>query len=174
MNEVRLPAGFHLERLRREHPRRQFRSGREAVDRWLATKALQHQTKHLSVTKVLLDEAGAVAGYYTLATGQVDFGDLPADLAKQLPHRVLPVAILAWLGVASHRQGQGLGRLLLAQALRDCWDAGKTFPFVAVIVDCLDESAKRFYRHWDFAELPGYPYRLFLSAKCLDAMMQRR
>ncbi len=24
---------------------------------------------------------------------------------------------------------------------------------------------------WDFAELPGHPYRLFLSAKQLDAMM---
>jgi len=35
------------------------RSGDEKVDRWLATKALQHPEKHLSVTKVLLDEAGA-------------------------------------------------------------------------------------------------------------------
>jgi hypothetical protein len=62
--------------------------------------------------------------------------------------------------------------LLLAQALRDCWQAGKTFPFVAVILDCINESAKGFYQHWDFAELPGHPYRLFLSAKRLEAIMQ--
>ena len=172
MNEVRFPAGFHLERLRREHQRQRFRCGHEAVDRWLATKALQHQTKHLSGTKVLIDPARAVAGYYTLATGQVDFGDLPVELAKPLPRRVLPVAVLAWLGVDSTRQGQGLGGLLLAQALRDCWEAGKTFPFIAVVLDCVNESAKSFYQHWDFAELPGHPYRLFLSAKCLDAMMR--
>jgi hypothetical protein len=28
-----------------------------------------------------------------------------------------------------------------------------------------------FYEHRDFQALPGYPYRLFLSAKQLDAMM---
>jgi GNAT superfamily N-acetyltransferase len=174
VNEVRFPEGFHLERLRREHPRHRFRCGQGTVDHWLTTKALQHQTKHLSVTKVLIDELEAIAGYYTLATGQIDFSDLPAELAKQLPRRVLPVAVLAWLGMDSKRQGQGLGRLLLAQALRDCWEAGKTFPFIAVILDCLNDSAKTFYQRWDFAELPGHPYRLFLSAKCLDAMMQKQ
>ena len=171
MNGVRLPDGFHLEGLRREHPRRRFRCGEKRVDEWLATKALQHQDKHLSVTKVLLDEAEAIAGYYTLATGQVDFRDLPAEAARRLPRRMLPVAVLAWLGVNSSCQGQGLGRLLLAQALRDCWEAGKTFALVAVILDCIHDDAKAFYRRWDFEELPGHPYRLFLSAKRLDAMM---
>jgi GNAT superfamily N-acetyltransferase len=174
VNGVRFPPGLHLERLRREHPRSSFRSGDEAVDRWLATKALQHQTKHLSVTKVLLDNAGAIAGYYTLATGQVDFSDLPPEMAKQLPRRVLPIAVLAWLGVESRRQRQGLGGRLLAQALHDCWEAGETFPFVAVVLDCLSESAKRFYQRWDFAELPGHPFRLFLSTKSLEAMMHKR
>jgi len=141
------------------------------VDQWLATKALQHQQKHLSVTKVLLDDSGVIAGYYTLATGQVDFGDLPAEVARRLPHRALPVAVLAWLGVSTERQGQGLGRLLLAQALCDCYEAGKTFAFVAVILDCTSDRAKAFYQHWDFEELPGHPYRLFLSTKRLKAMM---
>ena len=174
MNGVHFPAGFRLERLSSEHPRRRFQCGEPTVDAWLATKALQHQKKHLSVTRILTDDAGAIAGYYTLATGQVDFGELPADVSRHLPHRVLPVAVLAWLGVDRQRRGQGLGSLLLAQALRDSWEAGKTFPFVAVILDCINESAKAFYRRWDFAELPGHPFRLFLSAKPLDAMMTRK
>jgi GNAT superfamily N-acetyltransferase len=165
------PEGWRLKRLRRSNPRKHFRCGENAVDDWLAAKALQHQEKHLSVTKVLLDEGGAIDGYYTLATGQVDFSDLPAEVAKRLPRRLLPVAVLAWLGVSRQRQGQGLGRLLLAQALRDCHEAGKTFAFVAVILDCLNEAAKAFYRRWDFEELPGQPYRLFLSARRLEAMM---
>jgi GNAT superfamily N-acetyltransferase len=171
VNGARLPGGSRLERLRRDHPRKTFQSGEAAVDDWLAARALQSQDKHLSVTKVLLDEAGTVAGYYTLATGQVDFGDLPAEITGRLPRRLLPVAVLAWLGVSVGRQGQGLGRLLLAQALRDCYEAGKTFAFVAVILDCINDNAKAFYRHWDFEELPGRPYRLFLSAKRLDTMM---
>jgi GNAT superfamily N-acetyltransferase len=172
VNAVGFPEGFQLELLCRDHPRRNFRSGQGQVDDWLATKALQHQDKHLSVTKVLLDEARVIAGYYTLATGQVDFSDLPPEVVRRLPRRQLPVAILAWLGIRSESQGQGLGRLLLAQALRDCFDAGQTFAFVAVILDCIDDAAKAFYQHYDFQELPGHPYRLFLTTKQLQAMMR--
>jgi GNAT superfamily N-acetyltransferase len=169
---ARLPEGHRFEALSRDHPRKAFTSGQEQVDDWLRTNALQNQDKRLSVTKVLLDEAGAIAGYYTLATGQVDFSDLPAEVAKRLPRRALPVAVLAWLGVSAGRQGQGLGRLLLAQALRDCYEAGKTFAFIAVILDCVSDAAKAFYRRYDFEELPGHPYRLFLSARRLEALMQ--
>ncbi len=172
MSAVRFPDGFELEPLRRGHPRRAFHRGDAGVDDWLATKALQHQDKRLSVTKVLLDPDEAIAGFYTLATGQVDFSDLPAELTKRLPRRFLPVAVLAWLGVSTAHQGQGLGRRLLAQALRDCYEAGKTFAFVAVILDCINDSAKAFYVQWDFEELPGHPYRLFLSAARLRAMME--
>ena len=168
---VPFPSGFRLERLRREHPRSRFRSGDQKVDQWLATKAWQHQEKHLSVTKVLLEDSGVIAGYYTLATGQVDFGDLPAEAAKRLPRRALPVAVLAWLGVAETHQGKGLGRRLLARALRDCHEAGNTFAFVAVIVDCLNERVKAFYQQWDFREVPGHPYRLYLSRNQLTSMM---
>lgn len=174
MNGVQFPEGFVLERLCRTHPRASFHCGEPMVDDWLKTKALQHQEKHLSVTPVLLDAGGAIAGYYTLATGQVDFGDLPAEATRHLPRRTLPVAVLAWLGVAKTHQGRGLGDRLLAQALRECWEAGKTFAFVAVILDCLGASAKTFYQRWDFAELPGHSYRLFLSAHRLDAMMKSR
>jgi GNAT superfamily N-acetyltransferase len=171
MSAVRFPDGFRLERLRKEHRRREFRTGQEQVDDWLATKALQHQEKHLSVTRVLLDEGGAIAGYYTLASGQVDFSELPAEVIRRLPRRELPVAVLAWLGIHEAFQGRGLGRLLLAQALRDCYEAGQTFAFIAVILDCIDDAAKAFYQRFDFQELPGHPYRLFLSARQLEAMM---
>jgi ribosomal protein S18 acetylase RimI-like enzyme len=172
VNEIVLPSGFRWERLRREYRRREFSCGEVPVDDWLKTKALQHQSKHLSVTKVLLNAADQIAGYFTLATGQVSFADLPTEIAERLPKRELPVAVLAWLGVSRNVQGQGLGRLLLAQALRDRYFAGQTFPFVAVILDCLNESAKAFYRRWDFQELPGHPFRLFLGAAQLETMMR--
>jgi GNAT superfamily N-acetyltransferase len=168
------PTAFRLESLRREHPRSRFQSGDPKVDDWLRTKALQHQRKHLSVTKVLVDRTGVIAGYYTLATGQVDFADLPAELFRRLPRRAMPVAVLAWLGVGAAYQGQGLGGSLLARALRDCHDASGTFAFVAVILDCTSDRARSFYKHWDFEPLPGHPYRLFLSAQRLQAMMANR
>ena len=174
MSGVALPDGFRFEPLERRHPRRRFDCGQRQVTDWLRTKALQSQQKRLSATKVLLDPGGAIAGFCTLATGQVDFGDLPPELARQLPRRALPVAVLAWLGANQAHQKQGLGKLLLAQALRDCHDAGRTFAFIAVILDCIDDAAKAFYEQWDFAALPGHPYRLVLGAKLLAAMMDDR
>ena len=168
------PAKFRLERLLRSHGRKTFRSGEAKVDDWLTAKALQHQEKHLSVTKFLLDGDNAIAGYYTLATGQVDFGDLPGEVTKRLPHRWLPVAVLAWLGVSNAHQRQGLGRLLLQSALLDCYEGGKTIPFVAIVLDCVSDSAKAFFQRWDFQELPGNPYRLYLSVTRLSAMMSAR
>ena len=126
----------------------------------------------MSVTKVLLASSGEIAGFYTLATGQIDFSSLPAEITKRLPHRALPAAILAWLGVSKTYQGQGLDRRLFAQALRDCYEAGQIFAFVAVLIDCFNDSAKAFYQQWEFEELPGYPYRLFLSSTMLAALMK--
>ena len=171
MTGVALPPGFSLEPLQRSHQRRPFDCGQKEVNDWLHTKALQHQDKRLSATRVLIDRDKAIAGFYTLATGQVDFGDLPSELARKLPRRALQVAILAWLGVSVTCQGQKLGVRLLAQALRDCYKAGQTCAFVAVILDCVDDRARAFYQRWNFAELPGNPYRLFLSSQTLTAMM---
>ena len=174
MSDAQFSSGYRWERLSKSHPRKAFASGQDEVDEWLKTKALQHQEKHLSATKILLNDSGAVVGYYTLATGQIDFGDLPSEVAKKLPRRMLPAAMLAWLGVARAYQGQGLGRRLLAQALCDCHSAGKTFAFVAVILDCIDDNAKAFYQNFDFSQLPGHPYRLYLTASQLDAMISSK
>jgi GNAT superfamily N-acetyltransferase len=81
---------------------------------------------------------------------------------------------MAWRGVNQGYQGQKLGDLLLAQALRDCHEAGQTFAFVAVILDCVDDRAKAFYQHLDFAEIPRGPFRLFLCSQTLSAMMTPR
>ena len=168
---VEFPQGFRREQLRREHGRAAFVSGQEAVDGWLTKQALQNQEKHLSVTRVLVDEEERIAGFYTLATGQVDFGDLPPDLVRKLPRRALPVAVLAWLGVDQRHHRKGLGTRLLAQALADCHAAGQTFAFVAVVLDCVDEAAKAFYQRRDFREMPGRPMRLFLPFSSLAKLM---
>ncbi len=174
MNDIQLPTGWQLVTLARHHPRKAFASGQPRVDDWLHTKALQQQEKHLSVTKVLLDASGAIGGYYTIAPGQVAFGDLPESLVKKLPRRPLPIAVVAWLEVDQSQRGHGLGTRLLALAFRDCYDAGQTFPFVAVIIDSLDDATKRFFQKFDFQEVPGNPYRLYLSVARLEEMMGSR
>jgi ribosomal protein S18 acetylase RimI-like enzyme len=171
MSEIRIPDGFRWEPIERGHPRSAFHCGEAAVDEWLKTKALQHHKKRLSNTTVLVSPDGRIAGFYTIAASQVDFSDLPMEIAKTMPKRSVPVAVLAWMGVDSGFHRQGLGERLVSKALRDCFEAGKTFAMVAVVIDCLNESVKSFYDRWNFREMPGQSLRLYLSAQRLDAMM---
>lgn len=171
MKDIRLQPGTELAPLASRHPRKSFHSGQTQVDDWLQTKALQQQEKHLSVTKVLVGSAGEILAYYTIAPGQVDCADFPAEFTRRLPRRPLPVAILAWLGVSSRYHGQGLGTRILAYALRHCYEAEKAFPFVAVVIDCVDDTAKLFFQKFDFLEIPGNPYRLYLSVAQLQALL---
>jgi GNAT superfamily N-acetyltransferase len=169
---TRFPTGFRCELLEKGHSLSRFDSGNQAVNDWLARRALQNQEKYLSVTHVLIAADATLAGYYTIATGQIDVSALPSDIAKGLPRRALPVAVVAWFGLDRRFQGQGLGSRLLAKALADCYQASRTFAFVAVVLDCIDETAKSFYEHWDFREIPGCPMRLYLSVGTLAALME--
>lgn len=166
------PEGFRLEILARSHNREAFDCGLAQVNAWLKNQARQSQDKNLSVTRVLLDPAGKIAGFYTLAAGHVRLDELPAEVARRLPDQLVPVAKLAWLGVSRDFQGQGLGEELLANALMRCREAAGMMPFVAVILDCLTESAKAFYLRYQFSEVPGHPMRLLVPRNRLDAMFQ--
>ena len=45
-------------------------------------------------------------------------------------------------------------------------------PFIAVVIDCLDEKAKTFYKRYGFEEFPGQPLRLLIPQKTLKAMFE--
>lgn len=174
MTSVRWPEGFSIERLEKRHKRTAFHSGVDAVDEWLKKRARQAQDKRMAITRVLVEAPGIIAGYYTLAMGQVNFDELPGEMARKLPSALLPIITLAWLGLDRHYQGRGLGKRLLAQALSDCHATGQILPFVAVLLECATPGAKTFYQRFDFEELPGHPMTLILPWKLLDEMMKSR
>lgn len=171
MTAVCWPDGFFIEQLEKRHKRSKFFSGVDSVDNWLKKRARQAQDKRLSVTRVLLHAPSTIAGFYTLAMGQVSFDELPHEMARKLPGTLLPIVTLAWLGLAESYQERGLGKRLLAQALSDCHRTGQLMPFVAVLLDCATKEAKSFYQHYDFQELPGHPMTLMLPWMLLDAMI---
>ncbi|MFZ5572157.1 MAG: GNAT family N-acetyltransferase [Thermodesulfobacteriota bacterium] len=168
---VQWPHGYSIQQLEKSHKRAAFCSGADGVDDWLKKHARQAQEKRLSVTRMLIKEPDIIVGYYTLAMGQVNFDELPPDMARKLPDTMMPIVTLAWLGVDRRFQGKGFGERLLAQALADCHHTGHIMPFVAVLLDCATSTAKGFYQHYDFKELPGHPMKLMLPWNLLDEMM---
>jgi hypothetical protein len=60
----------------------------------------------------------------------------------------------------------------LLDALYRCLQQSSQVASAAVVVDAKDESAKRFYEHFEFMPLPGIPNRLFLPMQTIDDLFR--
>lgn len=159
-----------LERLREDHDIATFRSGQDALDTWLRNHAWAAQRMDSARTFVLTQDKHVV-GYFSLTMGSVLRADAPRRLVRGLPAYPVGVALLARLAVDADRQGEGLGALLLAEALRKAVTAGEAAAARLVVVDAVDEAAARFYAHHGFLSVPEHPLRLYRRIKDIRASL---
>jgi ribosomal protein S18 acetylase RimI-like enzyme len=153
-----------------DHDRSKFFSGSEALDRYLREQASQDVKRRIATCFVAVaDGAQDAAGYYTLTATSIALSALAPAIAKKLPrYPVVPAALMGRLAVARQYQGQGLGGILLADALKRMSRA--ELGVFAMVVDAKDETAQRFYEHYGFQLLPGEGRRLCLP---ITAALQR-
>jgi GNAT superfamily N-acetyltransferase len=154
----------YIEKLRREHPIEDFDCGREELNRYLLRYAWQNQQAGASQTYVGIAD-GVIAGFYTLAVGQVNHEDAPARLTKGLAKHGVPIMLLARLGVDRRWQHQGVGKALLRDAMQRTLQAAEIAGIRAFAVHAKDENARRFYEHFDFIPSPVDPMHLFVLLK---------
>ena len=156
--------------LGRRHDRAAFSSGVEALDTYLRTRAGQDVRRRVARVFVCCEKGSdVILGYYTLSSLSIDLRSLPKDKARRLPRHPVPCALIGRLGVSEDAQGQGIGRLLLADAVKRSLAVGEEIAIHAVVVDAKDARAKRFYEAFGFASLVGQPDRLFLPLASLPA-----
>jgi len=152
-----------VEQLSAKHDRSAFSSGSDDLDRYLRERARQDQRRRLSAVFVLFDVANdTVAGYYTLSACAVAPLSLPHDMARRLPRRPMPATLIGRLATDLRYRGQGLGGLLLVNALTRAAHASRDIGSMAVIVDAKDNQARDFYEHYEFQRFTDDQYRLFL------------
>ena len=70
--------------------------------------------------------------------------------------------LLARLAVDTEARGQGLGQLLLVDALHRCLALGERLGVHAVEVEAIDANARRFYEKHGVLSLEDDPRHLFL------------
>jgi GNAT superfamily N-acetyltransferase len=156
-------ADWSIRRLEREHDRSTFDCGQPLLNEWLKTKAGQFDRRDLSRTFVATRPGLIVVlGYYALSTHRVVYDTLPDDQSKGLPRLDIPVVLLGRLAVDRKVQGEGLGALLLIDALRRSATISEDIGIRAVEVDAIDESTRRFYSKFGFRSLLDDPYHLFM------------
>jgi len=151
-----------MEPLSGDHDRSQFLSGSDVLDRYFREQASQDIKRRIATCFVAVSVAAeVVAGYYTLTATSIALSAFSPEIVKKLPrYPVVPAVLLGRLAVARRYQGQGLGGILLADALKRTSRA--EFGVFAMVVDAKDETAQHFYEHHGFTLLPGEARRLSL------------
>jgi GNAT superfamily N-acetyltransferase len=157
-----------IEPLGPRHDREGFDCGSVELNDYLKTTARQHVEKGLSRTFVLVDEAEPerILGFLTLAVCEVHAQSLPPKLAKKYPQHV-PAAKLARLAVAKDRQREGLGKLMMVNALQQALRVSDSVGIIGFFVDAKNEDARRYYELYGFIPLPDNPLKLFLPLTTL-------
>jgi GNAT superfamily N-acetyltransferase len=153
-----------IEPLNPTHDRTGFQCGVEALDRYLKRQARQDIKRRISRVFVATksDNPKPVIGYYTLSTLSIELNRLPEKLARKLPKHPVPAALIGRMAVGNAAQGQGVGKMLLADAIKRTLAASDQIAIYAMVVDAINDNAKGFYEQFGFTHLSDYSPRLFL------------
>ena len=79
--------------------------------------------------------------------------------------------MLGRLAIDKKYQGEGIGKVLLIDALKRSYSISKEIGSFCVVVDPIDEEAKRFYKKFDFIELPD-SRKMFIATKTLSELFE--
>lgn len=153
----------------RRHNRSQFCCGHASLDNYLQKQASQDLKKRVSTTFVLIDDPALdVLAYYTLSAYTVEISELETTFAKQLPrYPRLPATLLGRLAVDKHQQGQGLGEVMLVDALQKALEVSTQIASLAVIAEAIDDKAVGFYQKFGFQPFEQHPMKLYLPMKSI-------
>lgn len=83
---------------------------------------------------------------------------------------VVKLGLMGRLALDRTHKGQGLGELLLMDALQR--SANSEIAAMALVVDAKDETAQAFYQHFDFIPMQQHPRRLFLPMSTIKQLFR--
>ncbi len=165
-----------IEPLAKQHDRDGFDCGSEPLNLFLKQTARQHAQRGISRTFVLVEESTSepkpIVGFFALNLCQIKSESLPANEARKLPRSVSGVR-LGRLAVGSQYQGQGLGKVLLAAAMKKFMEIYYTAGGIGLFVDAKDQKAKAFYVYFGFVPLPSNELELFLPVATIQQALSR-
>ncbi len=157
------------------HDRGGFTCGVESLDRYLKTQAGQDVRRKANAVFVLgeRDDPARILGYYTLCATAIAPGEVPEAARKHIPrYPLVSATLIGRLAVSRDRQGQRLGAILLADALRRAFESADTVGSSMIVVDALDERAAGFYAAHGFVRLPD-SLRLALPMSLVGQLAER-
>lgn len=157
--------------LNTNHKKKDFDCGKPLLNNYLYHQAKQDVKRRLSACFILEDNDNHIKGYYTLSSSSIKKELVPGDVMKKMPptYNHLPVTLLGRLAINNSCKGQGLGELILLDALKRSYENSLTIGSIAVVVDPLDDDAIKFYAKYGFLLLPDSG-KMFLPMVTIAAL----
>lgn len=166
---------LRVEALAAHHDRDAFSCGIDSLDRYLRSQAGQDVRRRANGVFILVaaDAVDTVLGYYTLCATSLPQGDVPAAARKHVPrYPLVSATLIGRLAVSQTRQRDGLGSLLLADAVQRAYASAETVGSSMLVVDALNERAAAFYESFGFQPLPE-SMRLVLPMRSIEKLLAR-
>lgn len=159
-----------IEPLGSQHDRKGFDCGTEPLNTYLSKQANQDLKRRIARIFVATSPqcSDKVLGYYTLSSLSIELSHLPSNLSRKLPKHPIPAALIGRLACDKSIHGQGIGKLLLVNAIQRTLAVSDDIAIYAMIVDAIDEQAAEFYRQYGFLNFENDDNRLFLPLRNLS------
>ncbi|MDE0359759.1 MAG: GNAT family N-acetyltransferase [Rhodospirillaceae bacterium] len=164
-----------------KHNREAFSCGTDRLDNFLKKTARKQQagdfTRLWVATYVGQTE---IIGYYAINAHYLEGDDLPTGLTRNAPRTGgIPAIYLSMIAVDQRYQNQGLGRILLADALERAASVADQVGIKVVVLDVIEDGGQEitrgryaFYAAMGFQSLPSRPSRMFMSIDTIRRAMR--
>ncbi|MDY6899885.1 MAG: GNAT family N-acetyltransferase [Cyanobacteriota bacterium] len=162
-----------VELLNKHHNRNSFDCGNEALNQFLKQIARQHIQKGISRTFILVDteQPEIIISFFTLTLCEVRVEKLPSKFAKKYPSKVSGVK-LARLAVSELYQRQGIGEIMMIEAMKRALIVAENAGGIGLFVDAKDEAAKTYYSRYGFVSLEDAFIEMFLPLSTIVKMFE--
>src|ERR1043166_501479 len=156
---------MEIRALRPNDDRTRSSCGNADLDRFFTRYAAQNQFENHSGTTFVAVEGDLIAGFVTVAPGQIEAADLPpSTLTGRLPRSPLPILRLARMGVAQTIQRKGVGSELLRFVFELGLKMSEDYGCVGVCVDAKSEAIE-FYEPFDVRRMEASSGQLRIGPK---------
>ncbi len=150
----------------RQQDRTRFDCSQPSLNRYIKQQASQDIRRAICRIFVAMQlKSSSILGYYTLSALSISVTNLPQDIAKRLPKHPLPAVLIWRLPVDKLAQRQGIGKMLLADAVKRTLTIREELGIYALVVDAIDDYAASFYNRFGFIPFDTSNHRLFLPLK---------
>ncbi|MEM9927797.1 MAG: GNAT family N-acetyltransferase [Cyanobacteria bacterium P01_D01_bin.50] len=162
-----------VELLDKRHNRNSFDCGNEALNKFLKQTARQHIQKGISRTFVLIDteQSEIIISFFTLTLCEVRVEKLPPKFAKKYPSKI-PGVKLARLAVSQLYQRQGIGEIMMIEAMKRALIVAENAGGIGLFVDTKDEATKNYYSRYGFVSLEDAFLEMFLPLSTIVQMFE--